>query len=67
MQIYEVMRSKGLHFGSHLVVAKNEENAKRLVADMLNMGQTAILYKTSEFVVNGPIVPNNYPEETVIA
>lgn len=66
MHIYEVMRSKGLHFGSHLVVAKNEENAKRLVADMLNMGQTAIFYKTSEFVVNGPIDPNDYPEETVI-
>ena len=28
MHIYEVMRSEGVHFGSHLVVAKNEENTK---------------------------------------
>ena len=66
MHIYEVMRSEGLHFGSHLVVAKNEENAKRMVADMLNTAQTAIFYNSSDFVVNGPIDPNNYPEETVI-
>lgn len=37
MHIYEVMKSEGLRFGSHLVVAKNEENAKRMVADMLNV------------------------------
>lgn len=70
MHIYEVMRSEGLHFGSlgsHLVVAKNEENAKRMVADMLNTTQTAVFYKTSDFVVNGPIDPNDYPEETVIS
>lgn len=66
MHIYEVMRSEGLHFGSHLVVAKNEENAKRMVADILNTAQTAIFYNFSDFVVNGPIDPNNYPEETVI-
>lgn len=66
MNIYEVMRSEGLHFGSHLVVAKNEENAKRLVADMLNESQTAILYKSSDLVVSGPIDPSDYPEETVI-
>lgn len=66
MHIYEVMRSKGLHFGSHIVVAKNEENAKSLVAYMLNMSQTAILYKTSDFAVSGPIDPDNYLEETVI-
>lgn len=66
MHIYEVMRSKGLHFGSHIVVAKNEENAKRLVADMLNEGQTAIFYKDSDFAVSGPIDPNEYNEETVI-
>ena len=66
MHIYEVMKSEGLRFGSHLVVAKNEENAKRLVADMLNVTQTAVLYKASDFVANGPIDPSNYPEETVI-
>lgn len=66
MHIYEVMRSEGLHFGSHLVVAKNEENAKSLVVDMLNMSQTAVLYKTSDFAVSGPIDPDNYFEETVI-
>ena len=66
MHIYEVMLSKGLYFGSHLVVAKNEENAKRLVADMLNTPQTAISYKDSDFAVSGPINPDNYSEETVI-
>ena len=66
MHIYEVMKSEGLRFGSHLVVGKHEENAKRMVADMLNVTQTAVLYKASDFVVNGPIDPNNYPEETVI-
>ena len=39
MHIYEVMRSEGVHFGSHLVVAKNEENAKRKEGNMkLNAG-----------------------------
>ncbi|MCC4346987.1 hypothetical protein LMB39_11315 [Limosilactobacillus reuteri] len=66
MHIYEVMKSEGLRFGSHLVVAKNEENAKRIVADMLNVTQTAVFYKASDFVANGPIDPNNYPEGTVI-
>lgn len=66
MHIYEVMRSKGLHFGSHIVIAKNEENAKKLVADMLNTFQTAIFYKPADFVANDPIDPNDYPEETVI-
>lgn len=67
MHIYKVMLSKGLYFGSHLVVAKNEKNAKRLVADMLNTTQTAIFYKDSDLAVNGPIEPENYAEETVIA
>lgn len=67
MHIYEVMLSKGLRFGSHLVVAKNEENAKRLVAGMLNATQTAIFYKDSDFAVSGPIDPDNYFEGTVIA
>lgn len=67
MHIYEVMLSKGLHFGSHTVIAKNEENAKRLVADMLNTTQTAIFYKGSDFVVSGPIDPNDYDEEAVIS
>ncbi|PWT37232.1 hypothetical protein [Limosilactobacillus reuteri] len=67
MHIYEVMLSKGLLFGSHIVIAKNEENAKRLVADMLNTTQTAIFYKDSDFAVSGPIDPDNYFEETVIA
>ena len=66
MYIHEVTCSKGLHFGSHIVIAKNEENAKKLIADMLNTAQTAIFYNSSDFVVNGPIDPNNYPEETVI-
>ncbi|MCC4456083.1 hypothetical protein LMB73_06325 [Limosilactobacillus reuteri] len=66
MYIYEVVRSKGLHFGSHIVIAKNEENAKKLVADMLNVFQTAIFYRPTDFEVNGPIDPNNYKEETVI-
>jgi hypothetical protein len=60
------MLSKGFYFGSYLVVAKNEENAKRLVADMFNTTQTAIFYKDSDFAVSGPINPDNYSEETVI-
>lgn len=67
MHIYEVTLSKGLHFGSHTVIAKNEENAKRLVADMLNTTQTAILYTPSDFCISGPIDPNDYDEETVIS
>lgn len=66
MHIYEVVRSKGLRFGSHLVVANNEENAKKLVADMLNTFQTAIFYRPADFEVSGPIDLNDYPEETVI-
>lgn len=66
MHIYEVMKSEGLRFGSHLVVAKNEENAKRMVADMLNVTQTAVLYRPTDFEVSDPIDPNNYREEMVI-
>ena len=44
-----------------------ESNMKRMVADMLNVTQTAVFYKASDFVANGPIDPNNYPEETVIS
>lgn len=66
MYIYEVTRSKGLHFGRHIVIAKNEENAKKLVADMLNVFQTAIFYRPTDFEVSDPIDPNNYREETVI-
>lgn len=62
MHIYKVTLSKGLRFGSHIVIAKNEENAKRLVADMLNTTQTAIFYKDSDFAVSGPIDPNDYDE-----
>lgn len=66
MHIYEVMKSEGLRFGSHLVVAKNEENAKRMVADMLNVTQTAAFYRPTDFEVSDPIDPNNYREEMVI-
>ena len=66
MHIYEVMKSEGLRFGSHLVVAKNEENAKRMVADMLNVTQTAVFYRHTDFEVSDPIDPNNYREEMVI-
>ena len=66
MHIYEVMCSKELYFGSNVVIAKNEENAKKLVADMLNTSQTAIFYRPADFEVSGPIDPNDYSEETVI-
>lgn len=66
MHIYEVICPKELHFGSHIVIAKNEENAKKLVSDMLNTYQTAIFYRPADFEVSGPIDPNDYPEETVI-
>ena len=61
-----ILCSKGLHFGSHIVIAKNEENAKKLVADMLNTSQTAIFYRPADFEVSGPIDPNDYLEEAVI-
>ena len=67
MHIYEVICPKGLHFGSHIVIAKNEENAKKLVADMLNTTQTAIFYRPADFEVSGPIDPNDYLEEAVIS
>ena len=66
MHVYEVMCSKGLYFGSHIVIAKNEENAKKLVADMLNTSQSAIFYRPADFEVSGPIDPNDYLEEAVI-
>lgn len=67
MHIYEVMCSKGLYFGNHVVIAKNEENAKKLVADMLNTSQTAILYRLADFEVSDPIDPKDYPEGMVIS
>lgn len=61
MHIYEVIRDKGLHFGSNIVVAK------KLVADMLNAHQSAIFYTPDVLCVSGPIDPNDYAEETVIS
>lgn len=46
---------------------RRKNNEKRMVADMLNTTQTAIFYKDSDFAVSGPIDPDNYFEETVIA
>lgn len=66
MHIYEVMRDKGLHFDSNIVVAKNEDNAKKLVVNMLNDHQSAIFYTPDVLCVSGPIDPNDYAEETVI-
>lgn len=67
MHIYEVMRDDGLHFGGNIVVAKNEDNAKKLVVNRLNARQTAIFYTPDDFCVSGPIDPNDYAEETVIS
>jgi hypothetical protein len=52
-------------FKSHTVIAKNEENAKKMIADMLNKTHT-ISFKPSDFVTSGPIDPNDYYEEMVI-
>lgn len=64
MHIYEVMIDAG-PFNSHTVIAKNEENAKKMIADMLNKTHT-MSFKPSDFVTSGPIDPNEYNEETVI-
>lgn len=64
MHIYEVMIDAG-PFNSHTVIAKNEENAKKIIADMLNKTHT-ISFKPSDFVTSGPIDPNDYYEEMVI-
>ena len=52
-------------FKNHTVNAKNEENAKKMIADMLNKTHT-ISFKPSDFVTSGPIDPNDYYEEMVI-
>lgn len=49
------------------MIAKNEETAKKLVADMLNTTQTAILYRPTDFEVRNPIDLNDYPEGAVIS
>ena len=64
MHIYEVMIDEG-PFKSHMVIAKNEENAKKMIADMLSKTHT-ISFKPSDFVTSGPIDPNDYIEEMVI-
>ncbi len=64
MHIYEVMIDAG-PFKSHTVIAKNEENAKKMVADMFNQTHTTS-FKPSDFVTSGPIDPNDYYEEMVI-
>lgn len=64
MHIYEVMIDAG-PFKSHTVIAKNEENAKKMIADMLNKTHT-ISFKPSDFATSGPIDPNDYYEEMVI-
>ncbi|WP_048345043.1 hypothetical protein [Limosilactobacillus mucosae] len=51
MEIYEVMPTMfdGL---SHVVVAKNEADAIKLVVDCLNQNQTQLTHHASEFAVN---------------
>ena len=67
MHIYEVVPIEyGAGFNDHIVIAKNKENAKRMVIDNLNMSQTWHLYTESDFVVNDEIDPDDYPEETMI-
>ena len=65
MHIYEVMMDAG-PFKSHTVIAKNEENEKKMIADMFNETHTMMSFKPSDFVTSGPIDPNEYNEETVI-
>lgn len=67
MHIYEVIPTNAaISIASHIVVAKNKENARRMIIDNLNMYQTWHLYTDSDFVVNDEVDPNNYPEETII-
>ncbi len=64
MEIYEVMPTTfdGL---SHVVVAKNETDAIKLVVDFLNQNQTQLTHHASEFAANA-IHPDSMPEPTII-
>lgn len=64
MEIYEVMPMTFVG-SSHVVVAKNEADAVKLVVDYLNQNQTAIAHYASEFSANA-IHPDSIPEPTII-
>lgn len=52
----------------HFVVAKNKGSAKHLVVDyyaQMNDGNAGVV-TMNDLDVNGPVDPNDYPEETVI-
>lgn len=63
MKIYEVIPK--LHGQSHVVIARNEEEAIEATVKNLNQFQTAHLFKTSEFCA-GAIDVDKFLETTII-
>lgn len=64
MEIYEVMPTTFDDL-SHVVVAKNEADAIKLVVDYLNQNQTQLTHHASDFSVNA-IHPDSIPEPAII-
>lgn len=65
MKIYEVIPEvRGLEL-SHVVVAKNENDAIEMVAKFLNQVQTHHLYESSDFCVSA-IYVDKFSEPTII-
>lgn len=60
MKLYEVRTSLNAPVFpfSHIVVASNEKQAIRMVANQLNTTQTAVLYQGSYFCADEIIVDN---------
>lgn len=63
MKIYEVIPNFG--GPSHVVIARNEEEAIEATVENLNQFQTADLFKTSEFCASD-IDADKFSEPTII-
>lgn len=63
MKIYEVIPNFG--GPSHVVIARNEEEAIEATVENLNQFQTAHLFKTSEFCASA-IDADKFSEPTII-
>lgn len=67
MNLYEVrtnLNAPVVPF-SHIVVASNEKQAIRMVANGLNTTQTAVLYRSSYFSAD-EIIVDNISEPTIL-
>ncbi|QDR72159.1 hypothetical protein FOD75_03165 [Limosilactobacillus reuteri] len=70
MKLYEVivMNVFGTDI-SHFVVAKNEDNAKKMVLDYYSAHDDGIRPTVTmyDLAVSGPIEPENYADEVMLA